>query len=356
MLANKANYLAQLGYEIIIVTTEQKMKLPFFSFYHSIRFVDLDINYSDDSKKGFFSKSVNFLIRKQEHKRKMKQLLFDIRPDIVVSMFGNEASFLCNICDGSKKILEIHFSKFFRLQYDRKGMWRLVDLFRSKMDEVMIRRFERFIVLTDEDRLYWGKCENIDVIPNATVPVTDKLAFLDNKEAIALGRLSYQKGYDRLIDAWDIVCKKAPLWKLKIYGSGELYESLEQQIERLNLNNHVSICSPVSNVESVYLNSSLLVLSSRYEGLPMVLLEAMVCGLPVVAYTCKCGPRDVITNGIDGILIEEGNVEKLAEGILSVILDDEKRKKMGINAVKKANLYSEDIVMAKWISLFNRLA
>lgn len=356
ILSNKINYLIHnKGYDITIVTTEQKGRKPFFSFHDSVSCIDLGINYSDDSQKGIIGKGLSFLRKRKIHRQKLSEVLMKIRPDIVVSMFGTEAYFLPNIGDESKKILEIHFSKFFRIQYGRKGLWRIVDWYRSKQDERLVKKFDKFVVLTDEDKKYWKSCNNISVIHNF---ITDKIgnrARLESKTAIAVGRLTYQKGYDRLIKAWKIVAEEYPDWHLNIYGDGELYNELLEEIQKEDLLNKITLNASVSDIESVYLNSSFLILSSRYEGLPMVLLEAFAYGLPVVSYTCKCGPRDVISNMVDGLLIEEGDIMALANGIKQMISDNSLRKNMGKNALQKSKKFSQNVIMNQWVTLFENL-
>lgn len=356
VLANKINYLiCNKGYDITIITTEQKGRKPFFSFHNSVSCIDLGINYGDDSSKGVICKGLSFLWKRRIHKQKLSEILLKIRPDIVISMFGGEVDFLPDIADGSKKILEIHFSKFFRIQYGRRGLWRVVDWYRSKQDEQIVKRFDKFVVLTNEDKENWKDCKNIIVIHNFIINREGDGASLESKKAIAVGRLTYQKGYDRLIKAWKSVAEDYPDWYLDIYGNGELHNELLEEIEKENLIDKITIKASVLDIESVYLSSSFLILSSRYEGLPMVLLEAFAHGLPVVSYTCKCGPRDVISNMIDGLLIEEGNITALANGIKQMITNSSLRKEMGYNALQKVKKYSQSFVMEQWVDLFESL-
>lgn len=123
VITNKANYLARKGYQVVIITTEQKGRPSFFSLHHAIRAIDLDINYSEDIDKNIFLKAVCFLWKRRKHLRALRKRLNAESPDITISTFGTEVTFLHKIQDGSKKIVEIHFSKYFRLQYDRKGLW-----------------------------------------------------------------------------------------------------------------------------------------------------------------------------------------------------------------------------------------
>jgi glycosyltransferase involved in cell wall biosynthesis len=279
--------------------------------------------------------------------------LCGINADIVISTFGNEIFFLHQIKDGSKKVLEIHFSRFKRLQYGRKGIWRFADELRSRNDLRVVSKFDRFVVLTNEDKGYWGDLDNMLVIPNARSFELEHPAELKEKTVIAVGRYCYQKSLDKLIDAWSIVCKEVDDWKLHLVGDGEDREQLMKQIEELGLTEKVVLGRAEIDMKSVYSNASILALSSRYEGLPMVLLEAQAAGLPVVSFECKCGPKDVLTDGVDGVLVKEGDVEGLAMGLLRLIKDSQLRKQMGAAAYKNSERFSEEKVMRQWVELFN---
>ena len=143
-----------------------------------------------------------------------------------------------------------------------------------------------------------------------------------------------------------------PFWVLKIFGSGEKYDYVNNCIIESNLEKVIEIHEPTSDIQQEYLNSSIFVLSSRYEGLPMVLLEAMSCGLPVVSYDCKCGPKDIIKDGIDGFLVREGDIDDLARKIMLLIESEDLRKQMGTKAYQKSKLYSQETIMTKWEEVF----
>jgi len=355
VLANKVNYLAKHGHEVLIITTDQLLRKPFFELAPQVRTFNLAINYEENNGKGFLNKLLHYPFKQWNHKKILKGLLCSRRADIVISMFCNDVSFIANIPDGSKKIVEIHFSKFKRLQYGRKGLWRLADWLRSKMDEKTVRKFDKFVVLTHEDKGYWGDLPNMEVIGNAKNEWGDHTASLDSKQVIAVGRYDYQKGFDRLIEAWRLVYERFPDWKLKIIGEGELRDTLQQLIDKYNLGEVIELKKSVSDILPDYLDSSILAMSSRYEGLPMVLIEAMSVGLPVVSFECKCGPGDIITDGEDGFLVPEGDVQALAERILQLIDDPNLRKQMGQAAKLKSEYFSEPVIMEKWMNLFDRL-
>lgn len=358
VLCNKANWLTEIaGHSLFIITTDQQGRTPFFNFSSRITHYDLGINYTDLKGFGIAKKTIGYIQKQRLHKSKLSVLLQELQADIVISMFGPEVGFLYQIQDGSRKILEIHFSKYFRMQQARGGLWWVADKWRSIQDQKYIRKYDKFVVLTHEDKTYWGNHANIEVIHNASTFIPSTQATLDNKRVISVGRLTHQKGYDMLVEAWRLVNARHPDWRLTLVGSGEEQEKLQAQIQRLGLSNVIQLLSPTPMIEKEYLDSSIYVLSSRYEGLPMVLLEVMSCGVPAVAFACKCGPRDVITNEKDGLLICPYNIAELAEGICRLIENPYLRRKMGVQAKEIIrHKFSENTIMEQWNTLLNTIA
>lgn len=355
VLANKANYLARHGYEIVVVTTDQRGAQPFFLLEPGIRCIDLGINYDENNGKSFLNKLLHYPLKQCRHKKRLKAVLMEERPDVTVSMFNNDAGFIPGIKDGSAKLLEIHFSKFKRLQYGRKGVWKLADWWRSKQDEKTVRKFDRFVVLTEEDKAYWGNLPNIMVIPNAISGIPAETALLENKKVIAVGRYAYQKGFERLVDAWYLLASRFPDWKLDIIGDGEERPLLEQRIHFYGLDRQVTLTRPTQEIGKVYQEASILASSSRYEGLPMVLLEAQAFGLPTVAFQCKCGPKDIVSDGINGYLVPEGDIAGMAQRLEILMKDEALRKRMGLKAKESALRFNEEVIMKKWMYTFQTL-
>lgn len=358
VLLNKVTYLSQLpGWEVAVVTTDQHQRSPFYPFPEKVRMTDLGINYSEDNGKGAWKKITGYLRKRKEHKRKLTALLLKEKPDIVVSLYPSESSFIPDIKDGSKKVLELHYCKFFRLQYGRRGLLGWIDKLRTRQDEQIVRRFDKFVVLTNEDRGYWGNLPNIEVIPNAAMHVSDAYSDVMNKRVIAVGRLDYQKGFDRLIQAWELVqyTGKFTDWKLDIFGQGEWREMLQQMIDKAELQNTVCLNRPTKQIGEEYVKSDMLVMSSNYEGFPMVMIEAMACGLPVVSFDYKCGPKDIIQTGINGLLVPNGDIQALADAMMKVMEDEAYRKMLSLNARKVVDTYSEQAVMSQWIRLFTSI-
>lgn len=358
VLLNKVTYLVeQLGWNVTVVTTDQKERDSFYAFPTKVRMIDLGINYTDDNGKSPFAKILGYLRRRKLHKKRLTEVLMREKADVVVSLYPSESSFLPDIKDGSKKVLELHFNKFFRLQYNRSGLLGAIDRWRTREDEKLVRRFDRFVVLSNEDRGYWGELPNIEVIPNAALFDGDGFATTECKRVIAVGRLDYQKGFDRLVKAWEIVCRDEQLkdWRLDIFGQGEWRAMLQSMIDERDMQDRICLNEPTERIFDEYRESSIIVMSSNYEGFGMVLVEAMSCGVPAISFDCVCGPKDIINHGENGLIVKNGDIEGLAEAMKMMMRDDDARKRMGENAKKVVDTYSEEVVMKKWINLFDSL-
>lgn len=353
VLADKANWLVRHGYEVVIATTDQRGQSPAFAMDPAIRQLDLGVNYESTNGKNFLMKAAAFPFKRWKHRRRLTALLNREKPDITVSMFCNDAGFLPKIKDGSRKVLEVHFSRFKRLQYGRSGIWGLADRFLSDRDARYVHAFDRFVVLTEEDKGNWGDLPNMVVIPNG---VTRKEPSpLVEHTVIAVGRYSFQKALDRLIEAWSLIEDRGD-WKLKLVGDGECRKELFARINEMGVYDSVELTGVRKDMDEVYRNASLLALSSRYEGLPMVLLEAQAHGVPAVAFACQCGPRDAIEDGVNGRLVPEGDINALARALDETIHDPAALRRMGAAAWETALRWDPEAIMAQWDNLFKGLA
>lgn len=200
-----------------------------------------------------------------------------------------------------------------------------------------------------------GNIRNLYVITNAISFIPEKSSTCLNKQVISVGRLTVQKGYDMLLDAWSRVVSMHPGWKLVIYGKGDDYVKLQVIIQQYKLGDSVHIFPPTRDIVNKYLESSVYVMSSRYEGFPMVLPEAMACGVPCVSFDAPCGPAEIISDGEDGFITPLGDVQRLAEKLSLLMSDDDLRIKMGKNARRNVMRYSVDRIMKQWVDLFEAL-
>jgi glycosyltransferase involved in cell wall biosynthesis len=169
---------------------------------------------------------------------------------------------------------------------------------------------------------------------------------------ISAGRLDYQKGYDYLIPAWSAVAKKHPDWHLNIYGEGALRDSIQKQIDELKLTNVITLCGRTSDISEKYAQHSIYVMSSRAEGLGLVLLEAASCGLPLIAYDCPSGPSEIIENGKNGLLVGRvGDIKGMADAICTIIENEALRNEMGEKALQMVERFSIQNIKKEWMEV-----
>ena len=354
VLLNKLRGWAERGYETMLVTTDQHGRPPFYEFPQEVKMVDLGINYTDDLGRNPILQTLSFLRKREKHRKALTELLMRERPDIVVSLFPSESSFSPDIQDGSLKMLELHFNKQFRLQYNRKGLLGLADRIRTKQDEKLVRKFDNFIVLTRQDAEMWGNLPNLSVMPNAAVTMPHIEHKPGNHRVIAVGRLDYQKGFDRLLDAWALVpAELRKFWHLDIFGQGEWEEKLKQQIVTLGIGESAAVNKPTDKIFDEYAASDFLVMTSHYEGFPMVMIEAMACGVPTVCFDFLCGPRDIIANGINGIVVPDGDLQALATAMQQLMERPEQLQHLSDQAKRISEEYSQEVIMKRWDLFMN---
>jgi len=346
VLTNKINYLVkQQNYEVHLLTTEQKNKTHCYTTNNKLITHDLGINYHRETS-YFHPKN---LLKVPFHFFRLKKQLKQINPDIVITPHYDFSFFLHK---KSKKIKEYHSSKYFESK-NRNNNKSIFKNILYKLNDFIESKYDNIIILTKDEKQHY-KSNNTIVIPNGIDDISKQTAKLINKTAISAGRIAPVKGFDKLIDTWHIIAKKYPDWKLEIYGDGEAtyIEKLQKQINKLNLQKQICLCGQTDNLKDEMLEASLYVMSSKTECFPMVLLEAQSVGLPIVSFDCPYGPRNIITNNQDGILVEDQNNDKLANAIMILIENENIRIEMGQMAKLNIKKLQEKEVMNKWFKLF----
>ena len=303
---------------------------------------------------------LNILVRTRmmlKHKKALKAFLDKIRPDIVISV-GEDKFFLPFIRGPWKTIREIHYPKNNRQRYAHGSfLLRLISKLGDYLEyDVVCNKYDCVVVLTQEDLITnWKGRKNVCAIPNPTRFQPDVPSRLNEKRILAVGRLSHEKNFSSLIRAYSIVAKRFPKWRIDLYGEGDEYFSLVNEINSLGLSDIVCLRGNTTDIEKEMLSSSIYVASSKYEGFSLALVEAMACGLPVVSYSCPYGPKEIIQDGENGFLVPLDDEQNLAERICQLIADDDLRLRMGASAFERAKAFSLETITQKWLSLFNNL-
>lgn len=353
MLATIANAMAA-AHKVAVVTAFNEGRKDFFPLSKDIERNDLGIRSADYSKPKAL---------KAEYKHRLAQWLTSNKQDVVVSLGSLEFGFLPDINDGSKKVFWFHFAFNYDILTSRRTPWQwantLIGHIVRRKRIAVARKYDKVVVLSKSDLKSWQKyLNNVCYIYNPITIKPRQVSDYKVKKALAVGRIERQKGFDYLVEAWEIVNKRFPDWQLDIYGGGTEQETakLQRQINALGLERSITLKGRTEDIASAYANHSVMVLSSRYEGFVLVLLEAAACGLPMVSFDCKQGPVEIISNGEDGYLVSPvGNTQGLAEAICRLAADNDLRHQMGQKAKANSERFALEKITQEWLTLFENL-
>ena len=356
VLTMKANYLAEhFGYDITILLTEGK-GLPFFyPVSDKIKIINYDLNFEQLWNCPFWKKFFIYIPKQYRYRKLVKKDLMRIRPDITMSLLRREINFINDIHDGSRKMGEIHVHRDNYRNFKGEKNNFIMNLFAKVWSKQLVnklKKLDRFVVLTEKDRNLWTELNNVVVIANPLPFMPTSVSPLTEKRVIAVARYSHEKGIDLLLQAWAEVEKRTEQWRLEVFGDGDT-TAFEALMDQLGIDrNRCKLNGRTSEIEQEYLKSSMAVCSSRFEGFGMIIVEAMACGLPVVSFDCPWGPRSIIKDGEDGILVENGRVDKLADALVTLIHDNDKRNTIARNALQNVKRFQIERIAEQWRQLF----
>ena len=352
VLSCKAKELTErFGYHVRILTTNQGSHPLPFEFSDNVSYVDLGINLHHQYRYKSFARLLFMYKTRKIFISRLQEQINEFHADVVVLVMLNYADVIGDVLNNIPWIFESH-SSYYSEKFERKSIFYRFNCFVNKR---CLRRASGVVALTKNDAQNWQIVNSFTpVIPNV-VHLNDTGNYSDcsSCHAIFVGRFFYQKGIDSLIDVWKLVHQKHPDWILDIYGEGELKDYYAKIIEKLNIN--IVIHRPESTILQRYCESSILLLTSVYEPFGLVMPEAMSCGLPVVAFDCPYGPADIITDGVDGFLVKNRDINEFANRVCQLIEDKDLRVRMGLAGVKSSQRYRADVIMPKWKELFERL-
>ena len=349
--ANLANHWAGKGWTITMVTLAP-LQIDFYELNPAIQRITL--NQIHRSSHALCATWNNL-----RRIRVLRQVLRQVRPDIALSLMST-ANVLLALAAWNLPIYTIGSEHTYPPNFPLTMVW-------EKLRRYLYRRLAAVIALTDESAVWLRTCtyaKQISVIHNAVHwPLPGHMPYLDpamfgikgHQRLLAVGRLDWEKGFDCLITAFSTLAARYPDWDLLIVGEGPLRPVLQAQIDATNLQQRVFMPGRAGNIGQWYASADLYVMSSRFEGFPNTLTEALTYGLPVVSFDCKTGPRDIIRHEVDGLLVPAGHITALTEALDRFMGDTDLRQRFSERAIEARERFSMDSVSQKWELLFNKL-
>jgi len=328
-----ANGLSEKGFDVHIAILEKSGE-PFFELSSSVKIFAVSIKGEKPQP----------MFKDWERRKKLRRFYLRLQPDLIVFV------------GSGRSLLNIPTARAFRYvtweHFNSSINWHLL----HPISKILAAKYcESIITLTEEDAEDYSRKYKAKTlcIPNLINVPDQRTATLDQKQVIAVGRLTKQKGFDLLINAWAKTKCREEGWRLKIVGNGKLFDPLKNQIQSLNLQDSIEIKAATPKVWDELIQSSVYIMTSRYEGLPLILLEALAAGLPILAFDCKTGPKEVIDPKENGYIVSNFNIEKMAQSIDELAFDEKLRKRFGKKSIDKTPLFSKETIIQKWMDLIN---
>lgn len=352
VLSDKMNYLVrEYGYEVYVVTADQGAHPIPFPLDDRIRVKDLNIRFHQQYHYTGLKRILKYRELEQLFRNRLESYITEIKPDVISCIRDGYASAVLSMKMPVPVIFESH-AMFRDVVFENST---LLHRFITYWKRRKLRTLDRLVTLTQGDADDWKRvCQHVCVIPNV-VHLNDSGNYsqYNSKKAIFVGRFDVQKDFGTMLKVWNLVQQRHPEWVLNVYGNGELKQNFEKLVAKQNLN--VEIHPAVPDIMEKYKESSMLLMSSLYEPFGLVLVEAMSCGIPVVAFNCPYGPADIIKDGTDGFLVEDRNIDAFADRVCQLMEDNDLRQQMGKSAILSAQRYKAEAIMPQWKSLFTNL-
>ena len=363
VITDKANYLANKGHQMMLVSYEQgDHPLP-YELHSSVQYKDLDCRFFTLSRYSALKHLYLYFRLIKQFKNNLRWVVGEFKPEVVV-LASDWQTLIGSVVDSVNPvpvIAEFHntYDHVMRKVGTSEG-WLKAKLTRMYYHQTIKRlgKCSQLVVLTDSDARGWRQHFNdVTVIPNPVTLYPDVIDDIpkDPGRILFVGRFNHEKRIDRLITAFSMIASKFPDWHVDIFGEGNEKERLLRQITEMRLDNRVVIHETTKAIFDEYKRSEMLVLCSDHEASPLVLVEAMACGVPCVSLDCPNGPREIIADGETGLLAKDGDVKDLASKIEWLIIHDSERREMGRKARVFAASRKQDVVMGQWEKLYTGL-
>ena len=344
----------------MLVSYEQGQHPLPYELDANVQYEDLDCRFFTLSKYSVFERMYHFFRLKRKFKRELHNVINIFNPDVVV-LASDWQKLINSVVDAAGTIpviAEFHNAYDYimrKVGVSENSIKKYTSRWYSMRTLKGLRRCAKMVVLTESDARCWRQhFDNVCVIPNPVTIYPDVVDDIpkDNGRIIFVGRFNHEKRIDRLVSAFSLIAEKYPQWHVDIFGEGNEKQLIADKIQECHLEGRVIIHDPTNAIFDEYKRSEMLVLCSEHEARPLVLVEAMACGVPCVSMDCPYGPREIITDGVTGLLALDGDIEDLARKIEWMIVHEDERKKMGRSAREDAAKYKMAVIMQDWEKLY----
>lgn len=357
IITERANYFADiLGYDVFVVCTIQgKEQSNTYPLSNKVTQIYMGINVYLQYKYSFPKRFWIQLTLRNQLKKQLKSIVQQLNPDILIGVGYYRANIVSTINCRAKKIIECHDGRRkVHSDFMTNNKWLnqpLMAIYKKLYFRTVEHHADLIITLTPKAKKEWKNAKRVEVIPNFSTINVSKISDCTSTRVIAVGRLDWEKGFNRLVEVWGVVCSKYPDWHLDIFGEGRMLETLKT-LAKTHKANNLTFHPNTSNISQEYANSSICAVTSYVEGFSLVILEAMKHGVPCVAFDCPFGPSSIINDASCGFLVENGDTRLFAERLCQLIEDEHLRKQFSKNAIERAKFFNIDIIMNRWKILF----
>ena len=337
----KANFLSEIqNHEVAIVTQNKGNEPLFFELNDTIQLFDILL-------KG---KAISFLF---SYKDQIHKILKSFKPDLIVIADNGLKALLFNFFIKTKipVVLEIHCSKYVSEKENTSFYAKIIHKTIVKIRALGIKKFSNIVMLSEESKKEW-KLKRAKIIPNP-IAQPQLLSDLSTRKIICVTRNSFEKGLDRIIPISKAIQSKYPDWSFDVYCNEKGFYDIKRMITRHKLTN-MNLHKPTKEIDQAYLKSSIYISTSRFEVFPLVILEAMSFGLPIVAYDCQIGNKSILKKDF-AFLIEDGNENKFIDKLQTLILDKSMQIEMGRKAQLESLKYEPNIILNEYSSYLNEV-
>lgn len=338
LVAIKANYWTEnFGYKVVIVSTEQLQIKPIYNLSNKVEFIDLNINYS---------RSISFFHPKNIKKlycniRELKKVFNLKKPDFILVASHIPLTYVLPYLKTDAKIIkEFHYSKFNVGRNIKKSLFSIIE-----------KKYDYLVVLSEEEKSFYDS-NNVKIIPNPVTIIPQFRQDIDEKENVAgtILRFAPVKQLEKMIDIWEIFSQQNEEWKLFIYGdtNNDYFEKINNLVNEKNLRTSVVFKGQTNNVVEAFSEIKILLMTSRTECFPLIILEANSCGVPVISFDSPTGPRNIIHHNLDGIIIPLNDIHTFAFELDQLSHNLDKQRSLSEAAVQNSDFYQIDNIMKLW--------